>query len=125
MSNLNLSGLFTVTSCYHGNSQLYHVVMVTRLMYTTVCVNTTELHGEANVLLFQLRFFHVCNGGLLPGIMHDILEGALQYEVKLMLKVMVTEKRFIIIHLNGAMKALYKVKKTEKTNRGTRAKRGK
>lgn len=26
--------------------------------------------------------------------MHDILEGALQYEVKLMLKVMVTEERF-------------------------------
>jgi len=31
----------------------------------------------------------VCNGGLLPVIMHDVLEGALQYEVKLMLQWMI------------------------------------
>jgi len=31
----------------------------------------------------------VCDGGLLPDVMHDILEGALQYEVKLLLKRMI------------------------------------
>ena len=31
------------------------------------------------------RFFHVCDG-LVPDIMHDILEGSLQYEVKELLK---------------------------------------
>ena len=29
-----------------------------------------------------------CDGGLVPNVMHDILEGALQHEVKLMLKKM-------------------------------------
>lgn len=28
----------------------------------------------------------MCNGGLVPDVMHDILEGAQQYEVKLMLR---------------------------------------
>ena len=40
------------------------------------------------------RYFHVCEGGLLPDIMHDLLEGALQYEVKLMLKVMIQDERY-------------------------------
>ncbi len=31
----------------------------------------------------------MCDGGLLPNIMHDILEGAMQYEIKLMLKKMI------------------------------------
>ena len=33
-----------------------------------------------------MEYFHVCNGSLIPDIMHDVLEGALQYEVKLMLQ---------------------------------------
>lgn len=36
------------------------------------------------------RHFHVCSGGLLPDIMHDLLEGVLQYEVKLMIREMIT-----------------------------------
>ena len=35
------------------------------------------------------RYFHVCDGGLVPDVMHDLLEGAMQYEVKLMLKKMI------------------------------------
>ena len=37
------------------------------------------------------RYFHVCEGGLLPDVMHDIL-GALQYEVKIMLQAMVEDE---------------------------------
>ena len=40
------------------------------------------------------RYFHVCGGGLLPDIMHNLLEGALQYEVKLMLKAMIFEDNY-------------------------------
>ena len=36
-----------------------------------------------------IKYFNVCDGTLLPDLMHDILEGALQYEVKLMLQVMI------------------------------------
>ena len=31
----------------------------------------------------------MCSGSLLPDIMHDMLEGTLQYKVKLMLQVMI------------------------------------
>lgn len=47
-----------------------------------------------NSILNQLNYFHVCNGSLLPDLMHDILEGALQYEVKLLLHVMIEEKNY-------------------------------
>ena len=38
-------------------------------------------------LLDSLHYFSVASGALIPDIMHDILEGALPYEIKLMLKV--------------------------------------
>ena len=43
--------------------------------------------------LTQSRYFHVI-GGLPPDAMYDILEGVLQYCVKLTLKVFVLEKKF-------------------------------
>jgi len=44
----------------------------------------------------------MCNGSLLPDIMHDVLEGVLQYEVKLMLSHMIfTEEYFTIDYLNS------------------------
>ena len=39
--------------------------------------------------LVVCRYFHVCDGGLVPDVIHDLLEGAMQYEVKLMLKKMI------------------------------------
>ena len=38
-------------------------------------------------LLDTVHFFSVSSGALIPDIMHDVLEGALPLEVKLMLKV--------------------------------------
>lgn len=38
-------------------------------------------------LLNSLDYFKVTSGSLIPDIMHDVLEGALPLEVKLMLKV--------------------------------------
>ncbi len=39
----------------------------------------------------------MCNGGLLPDIMHDVSEGALLYEMKQMLKVFVYEERYFSV----------------------------
>ena len=47
-------------------------------------------------ILNQSRFFHVTEG-LAPDIMHDILEGVLQYETKELLKYMVQERKFITL----------------------------
>jgi len=50
-----------------------------------------------NSILNQLTYFHVCDGSLLPDIMHDILEGALQYETKLMLQTFVNRKKYFAL----------------------------
>lgn len=39
----------------------------------------------------------MCEGGLVPDVMHDLLEGALQYEVKLMLQEMIQIEKFFIL----------------------------
>ena len=46
---------------------------------------------------FYCRYFHVCDGGLVPDIMHDVLEGALEYEVKLLLKTMICSDRYFTV----------------------------
>ena len=43
-----------------------------------------------HALLHTLSYFSVVSGALIPDIMHDVLEGALPLEVKLMLKVDLT-----------------------------------
>ena len=47
--------------------------------------------------LNELSYFHVCSGGLLPDIMHDLLEGALQYETKLMLQQFILREKYITL----------------------------
>ena len=42
-------------------------------------------------------YFHMCSGGLLPDIMHDLLEGALQYETKLMLQQFILREKYITL----------------------------
>ena len=60
-----------------------------------------------NSILNQLQYFHVCDGSLLPDVMHDILEGALQYEVKLLLHVMIEDKNhFTLAIFNSRLKNL-------------------
>ena len=60
-----------------------------------------EYGVNRNSVLNELRYFHVCDGSLLPDIMHDLLEGVLQYEVKFMLNTMIyTEQYFSLSYLN-------------------------
>ena len=52
-------------------------------------------------ILNEFTHFHVCDGSLVPDVMHDILEGALQYEVKLMLRFFIDiDKYFTLQDLN-------------------------
>lgn len=60
-----------------------------------------------NSILNQLSYFHVCNGGLLPDIMHDVLEGALEYEVKLLLRVLIEDENYFTLdNFNGCLENL-------------------
>lgn len=45
----------------------------------------------------------MCDGGLVPDVMHDILEGALAYEAKLLLLYMIKEKYFTLDELNSRL----------------------
>lgn len=54
-------------------------------------------------ILNSSRYFHICDG-LAPDIMHDILEGSLQYEVKELLKHLIqTEHFFTLKELNDSI----------------------
>ena len=58
----------------------------------------SKLHGiNRDSILNELTYFHVCSGGLIPDIMHDILEGALQCEMKLMLKVFIIDEKYVTL----------------------------
>jgi len=70
--------------------------------------STGEVSKEYGInrdsILNELSYFHVCNGSLVPDVMHDVLEGALPYEVKLMLQFMIdTEGYFSLDDLNSRL----------------------
>lgn len=56
-----------------------------------------EFGLNRNSVLNELRYFNVCSGALLPDIMHDLLEGALQYELKLMLQLFIFQEQYITL----------------------------
>ena len=58
-------------------------------------------------VLLDLQYFDMCSGALLPDVMHDVLEGALQYEVKLLLQYCIREKHyFSVSDLNEAIEGM-------------------
>jgi len=54
---------------------------------------------NCNSILNELAHFHVCFGPLIRDVMHDILEGALPYEIKLMLQVMIRTECYFLLSL--------------------------
>ena len=62
---------------------------------------TTTYGLTRDSILNSSKFFHIVDG-LVPDVMHDILEGSLQYEVKELLKYFIhTEKYFTLDELNS------------------------
>ena len=47
-------------------------------------------------ILLQLKHFDMCSGTLIPDVMHDLLEGALQHIIKLLLCYLIDEKKYLI-----------------------------
>ena len=52
-----------------------------------------------NACLNELKYFNVCDGSLIPDIMHDMLDGVLQYEVKLMIQYMITIEHYFTLDM--------------------------
>ena len=57
---------------------------------------TTAYGVQRNSILNQSRYFHVTEG-LSPDIMHDLLEGCLQYETKELLKHFILKKKIFTL----------------------------
>ena len=53
----------------------------------------------------DLSHFDMCKGELAPDVMHDLLEGVLQYEVKLLLLYCVSSHFFSLDFLNDKIKS--------------------
>ena len=67
-------------------------------MYAHVILIVIGYHLPTYSCTYTHRYFHVCNGGLVPDIMHDVLEGALEYEVKLMLAHMISQEKYFTLN---------------------------
>lgn len=68
----------------------------------------TELSIDCGInfrsTLNELHYFHVSSGALLPDVFHDILEGVFPFQVKLLLKYLIREKKFFTLNdLNFAI----------------------
>ena len=48
--------------------------------------NSKELGVNYRSQFLELKYFDICGGGLVADVMHDLLEGTLQYETELILK---------------------------------------
>ena len=46
----------------------------------------------------SLNYFDLCSGVLLPDVMHDVLEGALQHELKLLLKHCIFTQNYVKVN---------------------------
>lgn len=99
-----------------GSSGFIHSAISSQFLEHQFTIRTKELHtqhlalleGESanedsveygincDSVLNELTYFHVCSGGLLPDIMHD-LEGGLQYEMKLMLQEFILREKYITL----------------------------
>ena len=65
---------------------------------------TTTFGINQRSVLNDLSYYHVCDYGLPPDVMHDILEGYLPYTLKLMLShFIISEKLFTLQFLNTAI----------------------
>ena len=68
-----------------------------------------------NSILNSLRYFHIIDG-LPPDIMHDVLEGALPLEIKLLLSQFLLDRIFTLDQLNNRIKA-YPYGEEDRTNK--------
>ena len=67
--------------------------------------NIATTYGlDCDSFLNSLQFFHVTDG-LSPDILHDVLEGALEYEAKELLKYLIHQKHLDAHKLNSRIEA--------------------
>lgn len=98
----------------HANYILFHLLQFQEHMFVLRDISSHKRHcnliandasGEASKetgvnrdsILNSLSYYHVCNGSLIPDVMHDVLEGSLQYETKLLLQYMINTAHYFTL----------------------------
>lgn len=89
-------------------------------------VRTTILGAGGNSLvinhrssLLSLKYVDICSGILVPDVMHDVLEGVLQYEMKLLLQHLIFEKSYFRVRTLEKLIESYELGFMEVSNRPT------
>ena len=57
-------------------------------------------------IFLELKYFDICGGGLIPDIMHDILEGALVCEAKLITQHCITKNYLSFATLSQTLESM-------------------
>lgn len=71
---------------------------------TDTAFHSTTYGINSRCPLNRLKYFHVCDFGLPPDVMHDLLEGYVPHTMKLLLnKLLYTEKLFTLEFLNNTI----------------------
>ena len=83
-----------VSEDFQQRTRLTHSNHCSHLNGPLHCHMATTYGVSRDSILNTSRFFHVTEG-LAPDIMHDVLEGCLQYEVKELLKYFVLDQKLI------------------------------
>ena len=91
--------MYFLESSFELRNKTSHQAQCAELQEDTDQTASKLYRINRNSVLNELSYFHVCSGALLPDVMHDILEGALQYEIKLMLKVMIYEEEYFTLDI--------------------------
>ena len=82
-----------------------------RVAYSKDCgINHTSV-------LDELQYFSVASGALLPDVMHDVLEGVLQYEVKLLLRHLIYDEGCLTLDQLNSRISRMELGYMESTNR--------
>jgi len=67
---------------------------------------TVEYGVNHRSILMDIQYFDICCGTLMSDVMHDLMEGVLQYETKLMLVQFLDKRYFSLDNLNQQIEAL-------------------
>ena len=96
-----------IESCFELRNETIHRQHCVSIEQDASGKASKECGVNRDSILNQLSYFHVCDGSLLPDIMHDLLEGVMQYETKLLLQYMVNSKKyFTLVEFNSRLENL-------------------
>ena len=80
---------------------------------------SVEFGINCKSILTTLHYFDICSGVLVPDVMHDVLEGVLQYETKLLLNHCIFEEEYFTAETLEQLIASYELGFMETANRPT------